>query len=125
MAVPRAAQPAHSEAPPAPEHNAGSGGTLLCTSVTANTLAGALAEIAEAKQRGATAIELRLDFLEEFDPEVQLPQLMSACGDTPYIVTYRPTWEGCAALRMLSAAGGTHILRQLRCLPPLSCRWKQ
>ncbi|KAI8473685.1 MAG: type I 3-dehydroquinase-domain-containing protein [Monoraphidium minutum] len=67
--------------------------TYICTSVTADTVAGALAEIGEAAAAGADVIELRLDFLKEFDPSSDLKALMDACK-VPYIVTYRPTWEG-------------------------------
>eukprot|EP00891_Asterochloris_glomerata_P000291 jgi/Astpho2/291/fgenesh1_pm.00010_%23_22_t len=73
---------------PAPRNS-----TLLCTSITAETMSGALAEIEEAHDAGATAIELRLDFLRGFGGEADLKRLLDA-SKLPVIVTCRPTWEG-------------------------------
>jgi hypothetical protein len=70
--------------------------TYICTSVTADTVEGCLAEIEEATAAGVDVIELRLDFLAQFDPDRDLKRLMDACK-VPYIVTFRPTWEGCVA----------------------------
>jgi hypothetical protein len=66
---------------------------LLCTSVTATTREAFLAEIQEAASTGVDVVELRLDFLTDFDPPQHLEQIMAACP-IPYIVTYRPKWEG-------------------------------
>lgn len=66
---------------------------LICTSVTATTQEAFLAEIAEAGAAGVDLIELRLDFLSDFNPSTDLEPLMKACA-VPYIVTYRPKWEG-------------------------------
>lgn len=68
--------------------------TLICTSITATTLESFLAEIEEARSTGVDVIELRLDFIEGFDVMKDLERAMQACGSMPYIVTYRPTWEG-------------------------------
>jgi 3-dehydroquinate dehydratase/shikimate dehydrogenase len=80
--------------------------TLLCTSVTAATIPAALAEIKEAAAAGATAIELRLDFLADLmesdaeagtpDPAPALRTLLAATAGAglPAIVTFRPAWEG-------------------------------
>ena len=78
--------------------------TLLCTSVTAPTIAACLAEVREAAAAGATAVELRLDFLEPgelvaegtADPGPALRTLLSAAAGAslPAIVTFRPAWEG-------------------------------
>lgn len=67
--------------------------TYICTSVTADSVQGALGEIQEATAAGVDVIELRLDYIKEFDPQMDLKTLMDACK-VPYIVTYRPTWEG-------------------------------
>lgn len=67
--------------------------TYICSSVTADTVEGAIAEIAEATAAGVDIVELRLDFLKAFDPQNDLKRLMDACT-TPYIVTFRPKWEG-------------------------------
>jgi hypothetical protein len=69
--------------------------TYICTSATAGTVAGMLAEIGEAEAAGADVVELRLDFLTDFDPAADLKRLLDACTK-PCIFTYRPTWEGCA-----------------------------
>ena len=69
--------------------------TLLCTSLTAATVEGMLEEAAEAVVAGADVLELRLDYLDSFNVESDLPELLSNCP-LPAIVTYRPHWEGCA-----------------------------
>ncbi|KAK9845273.1 hypothetical protein WJX81_001847 [Elliptochloris bilobata] len=54
-------------------------------------------EIDEAAALQADIIELRLDFLQDLtEPERTLQSLFSACQahGLPYIVTYRPNWEG-------------------------------
>jgi 3-dehydroquinate dehydratase/shikimate dehydrogenase len=43
---------------------------------------------------GVDVLELRLDFLQDFAPERDLDLLMGACSPLPYIITFRPTWEG-------------------------------
>jgi 3-dehydroquinate dehydratase/shikimate dehydrogenase len=65
----------------------------LTTSITAKTVALALEELHEAAAAGADVIELRLDFLEQFEPTTDLPALLAATG-LPAIVTYRASWEG-------------------------------
>lgn len=75
---------------------------LICTSVTATTVESMVAEIDEAAVLRADLVELRLDFLQDFaEPERALKSLFGACQShaLPYIVTYRPTWEGCASSR--------------------------
>ena len=73
---------------PAPSNS-----TLLCTSITAKTMAGALTGIEEAHDAGATAVELRIDFLQDFGGEADLKRLLGA-SRLPVVVTCRPTWEG-------------------------------
>ena len=89
--VTQAVAPASTDVPAAPQI---AEKTLICTSVTADSLDGFLAEIEEARSTGVDVIELRLDFIKDFEPMRDLEQLMQACGSMPYIVTYRPTWEG-------------------------------
>lgn len=67
--------------------------TLLCTSLVATSVEGMLAEAVEAVSNEADIVELRLDYLEQFAPEQDLPRLLSACP-LPAIATYRPVWEG-------------------------------
>uniref|UniRef100_A0A383V933 Uncharacterized protein n=2 Tax=Tetradesmus obliquus TaxID=3088 RepID=A0A383V933_TETOB len=86
----RAAAPAAdvaSDATPAAEK------CLICTSITAASMDAFLQEIAEASATGVDIIELRLDFIKDFEPTKDLERLMAACS-MPYIITYRPTWEG-------------------------------
>jgi 3-dehydroquinate dehydratase/shikimate dehydrogenase len=66
---------------------------LICTSVTATSVASFIEEIKEATATGVDLIELRLDFIQDFDTQKDLQRIMDACT-IPYIVTYRPTWEG-------------------------------
>lgn len=67
--------------------------SYICTSVTASTVDAFLEEIKEAEAAGVDIVELRLDFLKDFDPELHLVRIIKACK-LPYIVTYRPVWEG-------------------------------
>lgn len=71
--------------------------TLLCTSLTAPTIQGMLQEAQEALTAQADIVELRLDYLDQFDPETDLPLLLNQCP-LPAIVTYRPSWEGYVAI---------------------------
>lgn len=71
--------------------------TMLCASITADDVAGALDEIALARSCGADILELRLDFYADFEPDRHLQALLDACGAMPCIVTCRPAWEGCAS----------------------------
>jgi len=65
----------------------------ICTSVTASTVQAFLAEVQEAASRGVDIIELRLDYLKDFDASRDLERIMASCP-LPYIVTNRPKWEG-------------------------------
>jgi hypothetical protein len=76
-----------------PTASAAATSTLLCTSLTAPTVDGMLAEAAEAVANGADIVELRLDFLQIFNPEADLRRLLAECP-LPAIVTFRPAWEG-------------------------------
>ena len=71
----------------------------ICTSVTATPVESMVAEIDEAAALQADIIELRLDFLQDMsEPKRTLESLFGACQShgLPFIVTYRPNWEGCA-----------------------------
>ncbi|GMH42670.1 hypothetical protein BSKO_10589 [Bryopsis sp. KO-2023] len=67
----------------------------ICTSVTAETVPEALREIEEAERSGADIVELRLDFIKDIKdkPVETVAALMRKCTK-PYIVTFRPVWEG-------------------------------
>lgn len=96
--------------------------TLLCSSLTASTKAGMLEEAREAKEAGCDVVELRLDFLEDFEePGRDLEEMIGgfdALG-LPCVVTYRPSWEGgqyegddaprLAALKMAMEVGAAYV----------------
>lgn len=92
--------------------------TLLCSSLTASTKRGMLDEAREAKNAGADVVELRLDFLEDFDPSRDLEEMIEAF-ELPCIVTYRPSWEGgqyqgddaprLAALKLAMEIGAAYV----------------
>mmetsp|Transcript_20931 Transcript_20931/g.45776 ORF Transcript_20931/g.45776 Transcript_20931/m.45776 type:complete len:609 (+) Transcript_20931:186-2012(+) len=88
--VVQSAAPAASPSPTASQLPSRS---LICTSVTATTVEAFTKEIQEAEGYGVDIVELRLDFIKDFDTERDLPRIMSSCT-RPFIVTYRPKWEG-------------------------------
>lgn len=52
-----------------------------------------LLNVKKAKEKGADLVELRLDFLKNFNPDYDLEVLIrNSC--LPTLVTFRPTWEG-------------------------------
>ncbi|GLI68149.1 hypothetical protein VaNZ11_012486 [Volvox africanus] len=100
--------------------------SYICTSVTATTVDTFLAEIQEAAASGVDIIELRLDFIADFDPERHLQQILSSCP-LPYIVTYRPVWEGgkydgpeperLAVLKMAALLGAPYVDVEFKASP--------
>lgn len=92
--------------------------TLLCSSLTAPTKEGMIAEAKEAQMAGADVVELRLDFLQSFDPQNDLEELIRNI-ELPCIVTYRPSWEGgqysgedaprLAALKLAMELGAAYV----------------
>lgn len=66
--------------------------SLMVTSITAGTVDAFLKEMDEASATGVDVLELRLDFIKDYDTERDLRRIMKHCK-LPYIVTYRPTWE--------------------------------
>jgi hypothetical protein len=96
------AHAAAQEAPAAaPEAATDTEKTLICTSITAPSMDSFLAEMQEATGTGVDILELRLDFIKDFNPEQDLERLMKACT-IPYIITYRPTWEWWVSLRVIT-----------------------
>ena len=67
--------------------------TLLCVAVTASSTAEALWQIRQATEAGADSVELRIDFLEDFNHQSTLESLLGSCT-IPAIVTQRASWEG-------------------------------
>jgi len=71
----------------------------LTTSVIAPTVDRAVVDIADAVEKGADIVELRVDFLKaatragRAEVKTSIEALLKACP-VPAIVTYRPTWEG-------------------------------
>jgi hypothetical protein len=110
---------ATADAPSAP--TVSTGRSSICVSVTATSVESFISEISEVERAGADIVELRLDFikvmlasdwvwrsakarllhaitwlclcLQDFDTERDLDRILRACTK-PYIVTYRPKWEG-------------------------------
>lgn len=69
--------------------------SLMTTSITATTVEAFLAEMEQASSTGVDVLELRLDFISDFDTERDLLRIMKH-SKLPYIITYRPKWEWCA-----------------------------
>ncbi|XP_057719134.1 bifunctional 3-dehydroquinate dehydratase/shikimate dehydrogenase, chloroplastic-like [Arachis stenosperma] len=70
-----------------------SSATLVCTPVLGTTVNEMLVDMARAKEIGADLVEIRLDYLTNFNPRFHLQTLIKQCP-LPTIVTYRPKWEG-------------------------------
>jgi 3-dehydroquinate dehydratase len=51
-----------------------------------------LKEMDEACSTGVDILEIRLDFIKDFDTERDLKRIMSH-SKLPYLITYRPKWE--------------------------------
>jgi hypothetical protein len=66
--------------------------SVMVTSITATTVESFLAEMDEAAATTVDLLELRLDFITDYDTERDLRRIMKH-AKLPYIVTYRPTWE--------------------------------
>ncbi|KAJ1687761.1 hypothetical protein LUZ63_019151 [Rhynchospora breviuscula] len=67
--------------------------TLVCAPVVATTVEEMERDMAKAKSLGADLVEIRLDFLRHFQPDIDLPRLISH-RPLPVLVTFRPNWEG-------------------------------
>lgn len=85
--------------------------TLLCTIATADSVDGACSEVSRARETGATAVELRLDFYTDFlakECDEALTKLIEGCraAQLKSLFTCRASWEGCAFLRHLSPEKG-------------------
>ncbi len=66
--------------------------SLVTTSITGRTVDAFIDEMEEASGTGVDVLELRLDFINDFDTERDLHRIMQA-SKLPFIVTYRPKWE--------------------------------
>ncbi|KAJ9514015.1 hypothetical protein QJQ45_021098, partial [Haematococcus lacustris] len=112
----------------------------ICVSVTATTVESFIHEIEEVERAGADIVELRLDFIKDFDTERDLARIMASCS-RPYIVTFRPQWEGgqytgpepprLATLKLAALRGAPHVDVEFKAAPlffasrgevPVSCK---
>ncbi|KAL2900590.1 Bifunctional 3-dehydroquinate dehydratase/shikimate dehydrogenase chloroplastic, partial [Bienertia sinuspersici] len=67
--------------------------TLICVPIMDDSVDKMLVQARKAKDKGADLVEIRLDFLKNFNPNFDLEALIkSSC--LPTLVTFRPTWEG-------------------------------
>ncbi|XP_028785004.1 bifunctional 3-dehydroquinate dehydratase/shikimate dehydrogenase, chloroplastic-like, partial [Neltuma alba] len=67
--------------------------TLVCAPIVSDSVDEMLIQMGKAEELGADLVELRLDFLNNFNPPHHLQTLIKHCP-LPTLVTYRPTWEG-------------------------------
>lgn len=67
--------------------------TKLCVALTGSSVEEQVGQAHAAKARGADLVEIRLDYLDEFEPSTHVAELLQACP-LPSIVTCRPVWEG-------------------------------
>lgn len=67
--------------------------TLICAPLVSTTVEEMERDMARAKSLGADLVEIRLDFLRHFQPDADLPRLISN-RTLPVLITYRPHWEG-------------------------------
>lgn len=69
----------------------------------------ALKAVERGNASGADVLEIRLDLYKDFSSEEDLKALMEACK-LPYIVTYRPLWEGCGACSEMCTEHGDKVI---------------
>ncbi|KAJ8760750.1 hypothetical protein K2173_017897 [Erythroxylum novogranatense] len=67
--------------------------TLICVPIMADTVDQMLVQMKLAKEIGADLVEIRVDFLKNFNPRPDLEVLIKQ-SPLPTLVTYRPNWEG-------------------------------
>ncbi|XP_068341356.1 bifunctional 3-dehydroquinate dehydratase/shikimate dehydrogenase, chloroplastic-like isoform X1 [Pyrus communis] len=67
--------------------------TLICAPVMAESVGQMLVQMGKAKEVGADLVEIRVDFLKNFNPRQDLGALINQ-SPLPTLVTYRPSWEG-------------------------------
>lgn len=67
--------------------------TQICTPVLAESADQMLVKMRKAKEAGADLVEVRLDFLKNFNPTQDL-ELLIKQAPLPTLFTFRPTWEG-------------------------------
>uniref|UniRef100_A0A0D6R304 shikimate dehydrogenase (NADP(+)) n=1 Tax=Araucaria cunninghamii TaxID=56994 RepID=A0A0D6R304_ARACU len=68
-------------------------GCHLCIPLVAHSVEEMVSQMQQAHIQGADCVELRIDHLKNFNPQVDLQTLLKA-RTLPALVTYRPKWEG-------------------------------
>ncbi|KAK9137018.1 hypothetical protein Sjap_007612 [Stephania japonica] len=69
------------------------GGSKICVPVLGESAEQMLVQMDKAKVLGADLVEIRLDYLQSFEPRRDLELLIGRCP-LPTVITYRPKWEG-------------------------------
>ncbi|KAL5712830.1 hypothetical protein ACHQM5_014958 [Ranunculus cassubicifolius] len=100
-----------------------SNSTLVCVPLMADSVSQMLIDMEKAKENGADLVELRIDYLKEFNPKHDLQKLIKE-SPLPTLVTYRPKWEGglyegdegsrLDALRLATKMGADYIDIELK-----------
>ncbi|KAL8508076.1 hypothetical protein ACS0TY_018578 [Phlomoides rotata] len=97
--------------------------TLICAPIMGDTVAQMVELMHKAKLKGADLVEVRLDHMKSFNPDVDIEKLIKECP-LPTLFTYRPIWEGGEyngdenrrfhALRLAMELGADHIDIELK-----------
>ncbi|KAK9139466.1 hypothetical protein Scep_009147 [Stephania cephalantha] len=69
------------------------GGSKICVPILGESAEQMLVQMDKAKLLGADLVEIRLDYLQSFEPRRNLKLLIGRCP-LPTVFTYRPKWEG-------------------------------
>ncbi|KAJ0542277.1 putative 3-dehydroquinate dehydratase, Shikimate dehydrogenase (NADP(+)) [Helianthus annuus] len=67
--------------------------TMVCVPLMSHSVEQLVGDMFQAKNEGADLVEIRLDFLKEFDPVKDLRTIVG-CRPLPIVVVYRPKWDG-------------------------------
>ncbi|KAL3508033.1 hypothetical protein ACH5RR_033415 [Cinchona calisaya] len=107
------------------ESGMGRNPTLICAPLMAERVDQMLSLMQKAKQSGADLVEIRLDWLKDFNPLTDIEILIKRCP-LPTLFTYRPTWEGgqydgdeqsrLGALQLAMELGADHIDVELQAI---------
>ncbi|KAJ0707318.1 putative 3-dehydroquinate dehydratase, Shikimate dehydrogenase (NADP(+)) [Helianthus annuus] len=66
---------------------------MVCVPLMSHSVEQLVGDMFQAKNEGADLVEIRLDFLKEFDPVKDLRTIVG-CRPLPIVVVYRPKWDG-------------------------------
>lgn len=67
--------------------------TLICVPIMGESVSQMLTDMAKAKASEADLVEIRIDYLKDFNPQLDLEKLIKH-SPLPTLITYRPKWEG-------------------------------